>query len=241
MRDMGEGTFLSVVIPAYNEEKRLGQTLRRISGFLSEKGYSFEIIVVDDGSSDGTESISRESGMREPVLKVLSNGINRGKGFSVRRGMNEASGRFVLFTDADLSTPIEELGKLERAVRDGADIAIGSRSIPGSEVKVPQPFYRVLMGKTFNLFVRSIVIRGLVDTQCGFKLFKGECLRDVLPEMKVDGFSFDVELLYIARRKGYRIKEVPVVWLDCRDSKVRPFRDSARMFFELVYMKWMHG
>ena len=232
---------LSIIVPAYNEEKRLGRTLEKIRTYFQEKDYAYEVIVVDDGSSDNTVFVASDSLLaKESMLKIVKNEVNRGKGYSVRRGMADAVGELILFTDADLSTPIEEIEKLKLYLSDGFDAAIGSRSIKGSEVKSPQPKYRVLMGKTFNLMVRAVVLRGFIDTQCGFKLFKKNCIENVLPEMKIDGFSFDVEMLYIATRNGYKIKEVPVVWIDYKGSKVNPLYDSAKMFMDLLYIKARH-
>ncbi len=232
---------ISIVIPAYNEEKRLDGTLEKIRLFFEGKNLAYEVLVVDDGSVDRTAEVAAGSRLAgRSVLRVLDNGKNKGKGYSVRQGLKNAKGRLVLVTDADLSTPIDEIVKLEKCLGEGFDIAIGSRSIKGSEVKVSQPKYRVIMGKTFNLMVRAVVMNGIIDTQCGFKLFKRECLENILPELKINGFSFDVEILYLARKKGCRIKEVPVVWSDFRGSKVSPFRDSMRMFKDLFYIKMLH-
>jgi len=233
---------ISIIIPAYNEEKRLEGTLEKIRSFFNGKNMAYEVLVVDDGSRDRTVEVAERTSLAGKfILRVLSNGENRGKGYSVRRGIKNAEGNLVLVTDADLSTPIEEISKLEKYLREGFHIAIGSRSLKGSEVKVSQPIYRVLMGKTFNLLVRGFVMKGIIDTQCGFKLMKRECLEKILPGMKIDGFSFDVELLYLARKKGYKIKEVPVVWRDCRGSKVNPLSDSLRMFKDLFYIKTLHS
>lgn len=234
--------LISIVIPAYNEEKRIGKTLQRIYDFYAGKGREYEVILVDDGSGDGTVRVAHESRLwRESALKVVENKKNRGKGFSAREGMKAASGEYILFTDADLSAPIEEIEKLESAIHEGADIAIGSRSMPGSDIKIPQPVYRMIMGRVFNKLVRILLIDGFNDTQCGFKLLRSKCVKDILPDLRVDGFSFDVEILYLARKKGYSIKEIPVVWSDFRGSTVHPIWSSARMFFELLYIKSVHG
>ena len=230
---------LSVVIPAYNEENRVPKTLEAVSEYLSGK-YDYEIIVVDDGSADMTAEIcSRffKSGGRGRVIK---NSRNRGKGFSVRRGMLEADGDFILFSDADMSTPVCEVEKLMGAVREGADIAIGSRALPGSDVRVHQPFLRERMGKCFNLLVRLAAVRGIRDTQCGFKLFGRECARAVFAKSRLDGFSFDVEALFIARLLGCRIRELPVVWLNSEASRVSVITDPFRMFFDVLYIRFLH-
>ncbi len=229
---------LSVVIPAYNEENRLPKTLEAVSAYLSGR-YDYEIIVVDDGSTDKTSGIcSRffKSGGRGRIIK---NSHNRGKGFSVRRGMLEAAGDLILFSDADLSTPIREVEKLLRAVEAGADIAVGSRGLPESDVRVHQRFLRESMGKCFNLVVRFAAVRGIRDTQCGFKLFGRECARAVFARSRLDGFAFDVEALFIARLLGCGIREVPVVWLNSEASRVSVVTDPARMFFDVLYIRFL--
>jgi dolichyl-phosphate beta-glucosyltransferase len=232
---------LSVVIPAFNEERRLGDTLEEIRLFMERNGYEYEVIVVDDGSSDDTVKVAQVSRLAKASrLELVSNERNRGKGYSVREGLGKARGDLVLITDADLSTPIRDLHKLMGALKAGGDVAIGSRSIPGADVQVSQPFYRVLMGKIFNLFVRSFVMGGLIDTQCGFKLIKKECINDIIGHMRLDGFTYDVEMLYLASKKGYRIKEVPVVWRDSAGSKVDPLKDPVKMFMDLLNIKKEH-
>ena len=232
---------ISVVIPAFNEERRLGDTLEEIREFMELNGYEYKVIVVDDGSTDDTVRVAGVSRLAKASrLELLSNERNRGKGYSVRKGLEQADGDLVLITAADLSTPIKDFHKLSGAVNEGFDVAIGSRSIPGSDVQVSQPFYRVRMGKVFNLFVRTFVMGGLIDTQCGFKLIRKECLRDIVGHMRLEGFSYDVEMLYIARKKGYRVKEVPVTWRDSAGSKVDPLKDPVRMFSDLLNIKKKH-
>lgn len=210
--------YLSVVIPAYNEAQRLPQSLRRIHTFLSSWGRSYEIVVVDDGSADDTGRLARESGV--PHLLVLQNDGNRGKGYSVRRGMVEARGEHRLMTDADLSTPIEQLDRLLARQELGADVVIGSRALPGANIEVRQPWYRENMGRVFNLLVRVLAVGGLHDTQCGFKLWSGHAAADVFAAARLDGFSFDVETLFLARRRGYRIEELPVTWRNDAATRV---------------------
>ena len=228
---------ISVVIPAYNEEKRLGGTLGRILSYMAEAGHDYEVVVVDDGSRDGTAAVAESfSGRGVHTLRTPG---NRGKGHAVRRGMLEAGKSLVLFSDADLSTPIEELEKLAAPVLAGrAQIAFGSRAVAGSVIEVSQPFYRVAMGKTFNLLVRLIALRGFHDTQCGFKLFTRDAAREVFRRQRLDGFGFDVEILAIARRLGIRIAEVPVRWIDSAETRVHPVRDSTRMFLDLFRIRW---
>jgi len=236
---------LSIVIPAYNESERIGDTLRRILEFFEKRGDSIEIIVVDDGSSDSTleictrikEENSSESGN---LLRILVNRGNRGKGYSVRRGVLDANGARILMTDADMSTPIEEIEKLEHWLERGFDVVVGSRAVTGSKVEVPQAWYRSSMGKTFNKLVKLFVLRGIDDTQCGFKLFSSEAAFEAFSRQRLVGFSFDVEVLWLARRLGYRIREVPVRWLNSPNSRVRLFADSAGMFFELLRIKKLH-
>jgi len=234
--------YLSLILPAYNEGSRIGPTLDKIGDFLSKKSYDYEVILVDDGSVDNTIAVAEKSRLyKEDKLRIIKNGKNRGKGFSVKNGIFNSSGEYILFSDADLSTPIEEVDKLFGAINNGYDIVIGSRALKESQVIISQPWYRETMGKVFNLFVKSIVLKGFNDTQCGFKLFKSDTARYIASRLKIEGFSFDVEMLYIAIKKGYNIKEMPVVWLNSARSKVSPILDSARMFLDLIKIKTIHG
>jgi len=228
---------ISVVIPAYNEEKRLGGTLGRILSYMAEAGHDYEVVVVDDGSRDGTAAVAESFSGRG--VRTLRTPGNRGKGHAVRRGMLEAGKSLVLFSDADLSTPIEELEKLAAPVLAGrAQIAFGSRSVAGSVIEVSQPVSRVAMGKVFNLLVRMIALRGFHDTQCGFKLFTRDAAREVFRRQRLDGFGFDVEILAIARGLGFRIAEVPVRWINSAETRVQAVRDSSRMFLDLFRIRW---
>jgi dolichyl-phosphate beta-glucosyltransferase len=210
---------LSVVVPALNEEDRLPRTLERIVAHLGRRHEGYELVVVDDGSRDRTAERAQAAG-----ATVLRNETNRGKGYAVRRGMLAARGARRLMTDADLSTPIEELDRLSARMDEGHDVVIGSRALPGARIEVRQPWYRENMGRLFNLFVRALAVPGVTDTQCGFKLFSGMAARDVFSSARLDGFSFDVEVLFLARRKGYRIAEVPVVWRNDAASRVSLLR-----------------
>lgn len=233
---------VSIVIPAYNEEKRLLKTLEAIAGWAAKNLERTEIIVVDDGSRDRTVEVATEFActVQEPVrFKVIQNGVNRGKGASVRSGILAASEPWILMSDADLSTPIEELEKLAQGVQN-AQIAIGSRAAAGARIAVRQPIYRELMGKTFNGLVRTLVTGGISDTQCGFKLFGREVAREIFARARVDRFAFDVELIYLARKLGFTIAEVPVEWHNSPDSTVDPIRDSARMFFDILRIRRLH-
>ena len=212
----GVRPLLSVVVPAYNEAARLPRTIERVERFLS--GRPHEIVVVDDGSTDGTVEVARDAA-RGPLV-VLRNDGNRGKGYAVRRGMLAARGPRRLMTDADLSTPIEELARLEPCLEAGHDVAIGSRALAGSRIEVRQPWYRENMGRLFNVCVRALAVPGVRDTQCGFKLFSARAAEAVFAATRLDGFSFDVEALFIARQLGYRIAEVPVVWRNDAATRV---------------------
>jgi glycosyltransferase involved in cell wall biosynthesis len=213
---------ISVIIPAYNEEKRLPSTLKRVTEYLDQARFAFvEVLVVDDGSSDGTVAQVTEFALRHPYVRALRNPGNRGKGYSVRHGMLEASGDWALFTDADLSAPIEDLDKLIAAVdRSGAPIAIGSRAIDRSLVGVHQPAFREYAGRFFNLVMRLVTGLEFRDTQCGFKLFQREAARDIFSRQQLERFGFDAEVLFLAKLLRYRAVEVPVRWNDVAGSKV---------------------
>jgi len=232
-----EDCFLSIIIPAYNEEKRLLPTLDQICKYLSRQNYPYEVIVVDDGSTDNTLQIAGDFANSNGHIVVLTNGQNRGKGYTVRNGMLSAKGKYVFFTDADLSTPIEELEKCLPYLINSHDVIIGSRSLPNSDIIVHQPRYREIMGKTFNFIVNMLLLRGIVDTQCGFKGFKKEVVKKVFNRCKIDGFSFDVEALYLSRKFNYKIKEIPIRWRNSALSKVRPVKHSIQMFKDLINIK----
>ncbi|HSB62021.1 MAG TPA: dolichyl-phosphate beta-glucosyltransferase [Vicinamibacteria bacterium] len=225
---------LSVVIPAYNEAERLPRTLERVTAYLAGRGLAHEIVVVDDGSTDGTAERARSCG--GPALAVLRHEPNRGKGYAVRRGMLAARGERRLMTDADLSTPIEELARLEAALAAGHDVAIGSRAVPGANVEVHQPWYREAMGRLFNRLVRLLVLPGLRDTQCGFKLFTARAAETAFSAALLDGFSFDVEALYIARRHGLGVVEVPVTWRNDAATRVGLMRGGLA-FLDLLRIR----
>ncbi|MBM4041721.1 MAG: glycosyltransferase family 2 protein [Planctomycetes bacterium] len=228
----------SIVVPAYNESADIEAALEAAEAFLGDSGLPGEVIVVDDGSTDDTAQLVARYAERHPVVRLLRNERNRGKGHSVRRGVLAARGQVVLFSDADESTPFTEAPKLLDALRPGgADVAIGSRALPESRLERPQPWLRRLMGWVFRGLVRLIVLRGLRDTQCGFKAFRAEAAREVFRRQTLEGFAFDVEVLFIARKLGYHIAEVPVLWRDSHDSRVHPLRDPVRMFLDLVRIR----
>jgi dolichyl-phosphate beta-glucosyltransferase len=237
---------LSVIIPAYNEEKRLSRTLARIREYFAgtgagASGFQFgeiEIIVVDDGSTDDTASVVESLARQMPGLRLVRNHGNRGKGFSVKHGMLEARGRITLFTDADLSSPIEESRKLFNALDAGNDVAIGSRALDRSLIAVRQSRFREIAGIIFNGFVRVFTGLPFHDTQCGFKAFVRERTRTVFEQQRIERFGFDPEILFIARRHGLRSVEVPVRWAHDEGTKVHVFRDSLLMFSDLVVIRW---
>ena len=229
--------FLSVVIPCYNEEAVIQDTLGKVTSYLGLKGYMYEIIVVDDASTDTTTKIAKRMAMDSQEIQVLQNDKNNGKGASVKKGLLRAKGQFVCFSDADLSTPIEEVDKLLAELYQGYDIAIGSRGLKESVIQIHQPWYRERMGKTFNLLIQIFTLRGIKDTQCGFKCFRKEIINDICSMQQINGFSFDVEILYIARKLGYRIKEVPIRWYNNPTSRVNPFLDPFKMMFDLFRIK----
>jgi dolichyl-phosphate beta-glucosyltransferase len=229
---------ISLVIPAYNEAERLGSTLERAVEYLSRRGASYEVLVVDDGSRDRTIEVAE--GFAGRGVRVIRHKQNRGKGAAVRTGMLASRGGEVLLSDADASTPIEELEKLERSLSE-APVVFGSRAVDGADVRQRQPFYRELMGKTFNRIIWLLGVRGVSDTQCGFKLLAGEVARELGAELTIDGFAYDVELVWLARRRGYPIAEVGVIWVNSPDSRVDPIRSSVSMFRDVIRMRLRHS
>lgn len=231
--------YLSVVMPAYNEALRIGDSLGKVRQYLQTKNFPTEFLVVDDGSSDGTPAILEETRRQFSTMRIFRNEPNRGKGYSVRRGVLEARGELVLFTDADLSSPIEEADKLIEALEaQRADAAVGSRALERKLIGVRQPFYREYSGRIFNLLVRLFTGLRIHDTQCGFKLFRRESTRRAFELQHVEGFGFDPELLFLIQRLGGKIVEVPVRWNDNPATKVRFLRDSTRMFFDLAALRY---
>jgi dolichyl-phosphate beta-glucosyltransferase len=230
---------LSVVIPCYNEEQRLPRTIDQIERFLDGKETPYELILVDDGSVDGTRRVMDEAVQHHGGVRIEVLAHNRGKGRALATGVAAAKGDEVLVTDADLSTPIEELDKLQAALQGGAGIAIGSRALRGSRVEISQPLYRVLMGKGFNLIVQAVLLPGIWDTQCGFKLFRADVAQRVFANLITDGFGYDPEVLYRARKQGVRIAEVPVVWRNSTPTKVSAVRSSFDMLKHVVRLRFV--
>ncbi len=229
--------LLSVIVPAFNEELRLGPSLDRMRAFLESSGRSYEVLVVDDGSRDQTAALVLAAAGSWSQLRLISLPGNQGKGAAVRAGMLAASGSRRLFTDADLSTPLEELAKLERELDAGAAVAIGSRALPGSQVLRHQPLHRELMGKSYNRLLRLLVLPGLHDTQCGFKLFTAEAAEACFQELQCPGFGFDAEVLLRARMQGISIAEVGVTWCNSLGTTVSSFGDGGQMLIDLWQLR----
>jgi dolichyl-phosphate beta-glucosyltransferase len=228
---------LSVVIPAYNEAERLAPGLRKAADYLRSRGLSYELLVVDDGSRDATAQVAERFGA--DGVRVLRHERNRGKGGAVRTGVLATRGERVLLSDADFSTPIEELEKQERRLPE-APVVVGSRAVEGSNIRERQPLYRELMGKTFNRIIRILGVRGISDTQCGFKLLRGDVARSLCADLTIDGFAYDVELVWLAQRRGHRVAEVGVVWENSPDSRVDPIRSSLSMLWDVIRIRLRH-
>ena len=238
---MAETPELSIVIPAYNESDRLPRTLSVIKPYLNALGRSWELIIVNDGSTDSTLAVIRAEESLDPAhVRAVDLQPNGGKGPAVAAGVAVSRGKLVLISDADFSTPIDEWPKLLREIEAGYDVAIGSRAKRGAQVELSQPFHRVLMGKIFNLIVQVTVLPGFWDTQCGFKLWKGEVARETFASMKLRGnVAFDVEVLYRARKRGYRIAEVPVRWFDSIPSRISPMRHSVEALVDIARIRFL--
>jgi glycosyltransferase involved in cell wall biosynthesis len=226
---------LSVVIPAYNEESRLPGTLERVLAYLGREQLRFEVLAVDDGSSDRTAELVEALATQDRRLRLLRE-PHRGKGAAVKAGALAALGAVVLFCDADLCHPVEDLTRLPGHLK-GADVAIASREGRGAQ-RFDEPGYRHLMGRCFNLLVRLVAVPGIQDTQCGLKCFTRLAAAELFPRQTIDGFGFDVEILYLARRRGYRIVEVPITWRSIPASRVDPIRDTLRMVADVVRVRW---
>ncbi len=234
---MREPIALSVVIPAYNEATRLPATLRDLRAFLDRDGRRAEVIIVDDGSTDGTSEVVRRLEAEDERIRLIRLPQNRGKGYAVRTGVVNAAGRLVLFADADGATPFPELARLESHLAGGARVAIGSRGIHDRSTKVEARLYRRIAGRIFHAVVRLYAIRGFTDTQCGFKLFDAAAAHDLFSRMRMSGYSFDVEVLLMALRSGYRVDEVPVNWTHQPGSKVHVVRDGLRMAMDVMRIR----
>jgi glycosyltransferase involved in cell wall biosynthesis len=228
----------SIVIPAYNESARLGSTLEKVLAYVHKQGWDAEVIVVNDGSCDNTAEIVRAFTAKNPALRLVENPGNHGKGYSVRNGMLNARGRVVLFSDADLSSPIEEAPKLFQALEGGADIAIGSRWLRAETQTQRQPLHRQLFGRIFNLILRLSLGLKFKDTQCGFKAFKQPAVQAIFPLQKIERWGFDPEILFLARKMKFNVKEVPVAWGHSGGTRINPLIDGSRMVMEMLRIRW---
>lgn len=231
----GERPLLSIVIPAYNEEARLPDSLQTITEYITQQTYSAEVIVVDNNSSDRTHAIAQEFEAKFPCVRVMFEGA-QGKGAAVRTGMLAAKGQYRFICDADLSMPIEEIGKFLPPALNNYDIAIASREAPGA-VRYDEPWYRHLMGRVFNTIVRLFAVGGLQDTQCGFKMFRGDIADMLFPFQTLDGWAFDVEILYVAQKRSAKIIEVPINWYYKANTRIHPIKDSIDMFIEVFKIR----
>lgn len=227
----------SIIIPAYNEGERIGATLDRILTYSDSKGWSAEVLVVNDGSRDNTVDVVRHYAKDNPCLHLIENPGNRGKGFSVRNGMLRAQGKILLFSDADLSSPIQEADKLFDAIEHGADIAIGSRWLNTQLQTRRQPLHRQLFGRAFNFVLRLVLGLRFKDTQCGFKAFTAAAAQAIFPLQNIERWGFDPEILYLAKRFHFKVAEVPVAWSHREGTQIHPLRDGIRMLGEVLRIR----
>lgn len=228
----------SIVIPAFNEKARIEATLDEVIRCVEIHGWNAEVIVVDDGSADNTADIVQSISSQHPFVHLIANPRNRGKGFSVRNGMLHASGEIVLFTDADLSSPMEEADRLFTAIREGADVAIGSRWLASSRQTIRQPLYRRFFGRCFNFVTRMIMRLPFADTQCGFKAFTRRAAQTVFQLQRIERWGFDPEILFIALKRGFVVREVPVTWGHDERSRISYLKDGLQMLKELLFVRW---
>ena len=228
----------SIVVPAYSESARLGASLDKILSYVAQKKWSAEVIVVNDGSRDDTAEIVRRLAKNNPALRLVENPGNRGKGYSVRNGMLQARGGVVVFSDADLSSPIEELPKLLSALNGGADIAIGSRWLQSELQTQRQPVHRQIFGRIFNLLLRITLGLHFKDTQCGFKAFQRQAVQKIFPLQRIERWGFDPEILFLARKFGFHVQEVPVAWAHSGGTRIHPLTDGSRMFWDMLRIRW---
>jgi len=228
----------SIIIPAYNESVRIGPTLDRVLAYMQQQGWEAEIVVVNDGSRDGTAEIVRAYAGGSASVRLVENPGNCGKGYSVRNGILHAKGAVVLFTDADLSSPIEEAAKLLDAIHRGCDVAIGSRWLRSDLQTARQPIHRQVLGRAFNLALKVVLGLSFKDTQCGFKAFKQQAARDIFGRQVIRRWGFDPEILFLARQLGYKTKEIPVAWAHDERSKINPLIDGMSMLLDMFRIRW---
>ena len=233
---MKSACFLSVIIPAFNEAARLKETLPVLREFLRQSDFTWEVVLADDGSEDGTSHVLQNI-FTENEFQIVRHEINCGKGYTIKQGVKAARGEICLITDADFSTPISEFNKLKTFLDQGYDVAIGSRALPESNVVIPQKWYRHLLGDGFRLLVKTLGLADFLDTQCGFKCFRREKAFPVFSKMRINGFCFDVEFLFIANKWGLKIKEVPVEWHNCTFTKVHVIWSPIQMFRDLIRIR----
>jgi dolichyl-phosphate beta-glucosyltransferase len=238
MEERLERPRISIVMPAYNEAARIGNALRQVLHCVHDRDWHAEILVVNDGSKDRTASIVEEFAQVHPEVRLLNNDRNRGKGFSVRHGVLHAVGEIVMFTDADLSAPMEEAERLFTALRQGADIAIGSRWLERNRQTSKQPLYRQFFGRCFNAITRLVMGLPFADTQCGFKAFRRPVAQTIFQLQRIERWGFDPELLFIALKRGYKIQEVPVTWGHDERSRLSYLKDGIKMLEEIAYIRW---
>ena len=231
-------TTYSIIIPAYNESQRLGASLDKLLAYIAQQHWTAEIIVVNDGSRDSTAEVVRSYSRSNPMVRLLENPGNKGKGYTVRNGMLHASGDVLLFTDADLSSPIEEAPKLFAAISNGADVAIGSRWLQAELQTERQPLYRQVFGRIFNLLLRIVLGLRYKDTQCGFKAFNRNAANAIFPRQRIERWGFDPEILFLAGKFDLKVVEVPVAWAHDDRSKINPVTDGVRMFLEMLRVRW---
>lgn len=235
MSTPGKDLLLSIVIPAYNEERRLPDSLKQIANFVTAQSFGVEVVVVDNNSSDGTASVTNDFAAERPYVRLLHEPV-QGKGAAVKTGMLDAKGDYLFICDADLSMPIEEVTKFVPPELNGHDVAIASREAPGAK-RIGEPEYRHLMGRVFNLIVRVLALPNIQDSQCGFKVFRREVAHEIFPLQTIDGWGFDVEVLFIARQRGYKLVEVPIHWYYRAQSRINPLRDAINMVIEVLRVR----
>ena len=232
--------YLSIVIPAYNEADRIRDGVAQVIDYVTQRHFHTELIVVDDGSHDDTAEIAEQAVAERLPLTILRNATNQGKGYSVQRGILEANGQYAGFVDADMSTPISQVDRLLEALAGGADVAIGSRAVPAATIEQHQPWWRETSGKLFGLFTRLVLLPGIYDSQCGFKFFTRAAAREIFSHQKLSAWAFDAELLYLARRLGYTIAQIPVRWRNDPETKVKILRDGPRMLADILRIRALH-
>ena len=228
----------SIVIPAYNESRRIVTTLNQVLSFVASNGWDAELIIVNDGSRDDTAEIVKQYATRNPMMRLIENPGNRGKGYSVRNGMLNARGEILIFSDADLSAPIEEAPKLLEAIEGGAGVAMGSRWLRPELQKQRQSLHRQFLGRVFNVLLRLVLGLNFADTQCGFKAFSRRAAETVFKLQRIERWGFDPEIIYLARKKGFKVVEIPVQWSHDDKTTIHPVRDGLRMFLDVLKVRW---